>query len=320
VRLLRIAGARGAASGERFARVNGRVHAHWEAGVRRRHVRRKAAIAAGLLAAAATLVFLVRVSDDRALAPTGGKVAWVARISGAAGEVLRRDAGGAVGPLAVDDAVLAGESLETGNAGRLALRFADGTSLRLDLASRVRLIAAGTIELSSGAVYLDTGSTAARFEIRTPVGTARDVGTQFEVRLLAAQLRVRVRTGAVEVSDRGRRATAHAGTEILFSATQAESRPLPAYGSEWDWIAELSPAIDIEGLPLSTYLDGLARERGWTVEYVDSSLAREAAAIILHGSVAGLTSTEALDVVIGTSGLAYRLDDGRLVIFRETPR
>jgi ferric-dicitrate binding protein FerR (iron transport regulator) len=182
------------------------------------------------------------------------------------------------------------------------------------------VIAPRAVELSSGAVYVDTGSTSSQFEIHTAVGTARDVGTQFEARLIGARLRARVRTGVVELSDRSRTVTGHAGTEILFSSTEVESRPFLPYGPEWNWTAEASPPIEIEGLSLSTYLDRLARERGWTVQYADPRLARDASGIILHGSVARLTATEALDVAIGTSGLAYRLDDGRLVVFRETPR
>ena len=170
------------------------------------------------------------------------------------------------------------------------------------------------VELSSG-VYVDTGG-AAGLEIRTPVGTARDIGTQFEVRLVAQRLRLRVRTGAVELRNRSRTVTGHAGTEILFSAAEAESRPFAPHGPEWQWMAEVSPPIDIEGLPLSTYLDRLAREQGWSVQHADSSLARDARGIILHGSVAGLAPEDALDVAIGTSGYV-RLENGRLVVTRE---
>jgi ferric-dicitrate binding protein FerR (iron transport regulator) len=316
-RLLLIAGPRTISSDERVVRVRSRVQAHWDAGIRRRRARRKAAIGTGLLAAAAALVLIAVRVDEGTSTPTATIVARVARINGSPDDVRR--GGGAV-PLAVDDAVLVGESIETRNGGRVALRFTDGTSLRLDVASRVRVTAPRALELSSGAVYVDTGGTSARFEIRTSVGTVRDVGTQFEVRLVAAQLRVRVRTGVVELSDGSRTVTSHAGSEVLFSATEAESRPLSPHGPEWDWTAEAAPTIDIEGLQLSTYLDLLARERGWTVRYLDPDLAREAGGIILHGSVADLTATQALDVAIGASGLAYRLDDGQLVVFRETPR
>jgi ferric-dicitrate binding protein FerR (iron transport regulator) len=222
--------------------------------------------------------------------------------------------------LEADDAILVGESIETGGTGRVALRFPDATSVRLDVASRVKMVAPRAVEVSSGAVYVDTGGTSSRFEIRTPLGTVRDVGTQFEVRLIAGRLRVRVRTGVVELSDGRRMMTGHGGTEIFLSATEAESRPYPPYGPDWGWTTEASPTIDMEGVSLATYLDRLAREQGWTVQYVDPNLAREAGGIILHGSVAGLMATEALDVAIATSGLTYRLDDGRLVVSRETRR
>jgi ferric-dicitrate binding protein FerR (iron transport regulator) len=320
LRLLRLAGPPSAPTDFRLARVRGHVHAHWEGGVRRRHARRRAAVWAGMLAAAAALVMIVsRSGFDFATAPAPAPVtvAWVARISGPPGDARRAVPAGPARPLAVDAAVFLGDEIETG-AGRLALRFADGTSVRLDVSSRATLAGPRAIELSGGAVYADTGDSAERLEIRTPIGIARDIGTQFEVRLVASRLRVRVRTGAVELSDRNRSVTGHAGTEIFFSATDAESRPLAPFGPEWAWMAEVSPPIDIEGVSLAAYLDRLAREQGWTVMYDDSRLAREARGIILHGSVAGLSPADALQVAIGTSGLTYRLDNGRLVVTRET--
>jgi ferric-dicitrate binding protein FerR (iron transport regulator) len=320
MRLLHLAGPPVVASDQRLSRVRSRVHAHWKSGVRRRLARRRAAIWTGMLAAAAVLVIIVsRVDDGASLRPAPAAVARVAMISGPPADTRRVESPEGRRPLAVEAAVLVGDTIETGAAGRVALRFADGTSLRLDSASRATLAGTHAVDLSSGAVYVDMGA-ARGLEIRTPFGTARDIGTQFEVRLFPERLRLRVRTGAVELRDRSRTVTGHAGTEILFSATEAESRPFAPYGPEWQWTAELSPPVDIDGLPLSSYLDRLAREQGWTVQYADSSLARDARGIILHGSVAGLAPGDALDVAIGTSGLGYRLDNGRLVVTRETSR
>jgi hypothetical protein len=272
-----------------------------------------------LAAAAALMVIVSRIDHDFAPAPAPAASAWIAMISGPPGDTRRVESPERVRPLAVDAAVHVGDTIETGAAGRVALRFADGISMRLDSSSRARLAGMRAVDLSSGAVYVDTGG-AAGLEIRTPFGIVRDIGTQYEVRLVAARVRVRVRTGAVELSDRRRAVTGHAGTEILFSATEAESRPFAPFGSEWQWMAEVAPPIDIEGLPLSTYLERLAREQGWSVQYADSSLARDARGIILHGSVAGLAPVDALGVAIGTSGLRYRLDNGRLVVTRESSR
>jgi hypothetical protein len=273
-----------------------------------------------MLAAAAALIMIVsRIDHDSAPAREPAAAAWIAMISGPHGDTRRVESSERARPLAVGATVHIGDTIETGGAGRLAMRLADGTSLRLDSSSRARLDGPRAVDLSSGAVYVDTGG-AAGLEIRTPYGIARDIGTQFEVRLVAARLRLRVRTGAVELRNGSRTVTGHSGTEILFSATEAESRSFAPYGPEWRWMTEVSPPIDIEGVPLSIYLDRLAREQGWSVEYADSSLARDAGGIILHGSVAGLAPGDALNVAIGTSGLGYRLDNGRLVVTRETSR
>jgi len=329
-RLLRIAGPRAASPEQRFARVRSHVRAHWDASVRQQVIRRRARNGTVIMAAAAVVLFAVRISDDRinnassvpdrVPAATAIPIAWVAKFSGPDGSARRTVSAEPARALAVDDPILTGETVETGDGGRLALRFSDDASMRLDVGSRVRVVGQRAVELLSGAVYVDTDRAPGQFEIRTPLGTARDIGTQFEVRLIGERVRLRVRTGVVELTG-GRRATVgRAGTEILFSSAGEESQPIAPYGREWAWTADLSRAIDIEGIPLSIFLERLAREQGWTVHYVESTLAREAAGIILHGSVAGLTPSESLDVTVGTSGLAYRIDNGRLVVSRESSR
>jgi ferric-dicitrate binding protein FerR (iron transport regulator) len=164
--------------------------------------------------------------------------------------------------------------------------------------------------------------------VRTAVATARDIGTQFEVRLVdwlspngAATgpiIRVRVRTGMVELDQGGRLASGRAGTEVTISAAGTISRPVPVYGPAWDWTASLAPLFEIEGQKLSVFLDRLAHEHGWQLRYADAALAREASEIILHGSVTGLPPRDAAQVAVTTSGLRYQLDGGELVVMRES--
>jgi ferric-dicitrate binding protein FerR (iron transport regulator) len=196
----------------------------------------------------------------------------------------------------------------------VALRFADGTSVRLDVGSRARPISSTVLELSAGAVYVDTGRTSGRFEVRTAVATARDVGTEFEVRLLEAGLRLRVRTGVVELRDGARTVSGQGGTEVTFSPAGAVSRPIAPHGHEWDWTASLAPLPEIEGLALSTFLERSAREHGWELRYADPGLARYASGVILHGSVNGVSPREALDVVITSSRLSHRFENGQLIV------
>ncbi len=323
VRLLRIAGARGSVPDARTARVREAVHARWQVVNRRRTIRTRVRWTAGTIPAAVVVLLvgsrgvLERTStlEDQVV------VAAVERLDGTPKLLtsVTNDNARALGPR---DDVRTGERVQTDARARVALRFADGTSVRLDRDSRVQILSAGAIELLSGAVYIDTGRTSGRFEVRTAVAIARDIGTQFEVRLVPNEttsglaLRVRVRTGVVELEHEGRFASGRAGTEVTFSAAGTISRPMPAYGPAWEWAVSLAPPLDIEGQTLSAFLGRFAHEHGWELRYIDAALAREASEIVLHGSVAGLPPADAAQVAITTSGLRGRLDNGELVVMR----
>jgi ferric-dicitrate binding protein FerR (iron transport regulator) len=302
----------------REARVREAVHSRWQLDTRRRIVRTRMLIASLSLAVAAALVVSVgRISTrEQPRAAIGDIVATVEQIDGTPRRIRSAADGSIAKALAHKDPVHAGEWVETDASARVALRFADGTSVRLDVGSRVRPVSAGVIELSAGAVYVDTGRESGRFEVRTPVATARDIGTQFELRLIDRSVRLRVRTGVVELRDGARSVAGRSGTEVTFSDTGAVSRPVAAHGSEWDWTATVSPVLKIEGLALSSFLESMSREHGWALVYGDPSLSREAAGIVLHGSVEALSPRDALDVTLTTSGLKYRLADGELVVVR----
>jgi ferric-dicitrate binding protein FerR (iron transport regulator) len=270
------------------------------------------------MAAAAALVLAIAPTDlfDRPPAPAAEPVAVVEHVEG-----MPRRVSGALddpltAPLSRNEAVRTGEWIETNARARAALRFSDGTSVRLDVNSRARALSSSVLELFGGAVYVDTGGESGRFEIRTAVATARDVGTQFEVRLLDRSVRLRVRTGIVELRDRVQSLSARAGTEITLSPRGAVSRPFAAYGAEWDWVARVAPPLAFEGTTLTVFLERIAREHGWTIHYADPALAREASGIILHGTVDGLAPREVVEVAIATSGLRHRLESGELVVFR----
>ena len=314
VRLLRLAGPRPSVSDERAQRVREAVRLQWHRANGRRTTRKRMFAGIGTLAAAAVLLFVARtVVIDRSRAVVDRRVAVVERVDG----IPRIASGGRARTLSPNEAIGIGEWIETASDARVALRFPDGTSVRVDVGSRVRPLAPDLIELISGALYVDTGRTVGHFAVRTALGTARDIGTQFEVRLVGTtepSLRLRVRTGIVELTGGGRSVSGRGGTEVTFSSAGTVSRPLAPHGPEWEWTASLAPPMEIEGQALSTFLSRLAHEHGWHVRYADSALARDAAGIILHGSVRGLSSQDALDVAVATSGLGYRLEHGELVI------
>ena len=318
MQLLRMSGARSAMPGFREARVRAAVHSRWQLDTRRRLLRTRVLIAALSLASAVALVVIVgRMSArEQPGAAIGQIVATVEQVDGSPPRVRSTADGSIAKDLAHKDPVRTGDWVETGPGALVALRFIDGTSVRLDVGSRMRPVAATVIELSGGAVYVDTGREWGRFEVRTPVATARDIGTQFELRLIDRALRLRVRTGVVELRDGARSVAGRGGTEITFSDTGAVSRSIAAHGSEWDWTTAVAPALKIEGLALASFLERMSHEHGWALVYGDPSLSREAAGIVLHGSVEGLSPRDALDVTLRTSGLKYRLGDGQLVVFR----
>jgi hypothetical protein len=136
--------------------------------------------------------------------------------------------------------------------------------------------------------------------------------------LLDLAVRLRVRTGVVELRDGARSVSGRGGTEVMFSAAGAVSRPIAAHGPDWDWTATVSPPFEIEGATLFTFLERIAREQGWALRYADSALAREASEIILHGSVSGLPPREAVEVTLTASGLTHRLEDGVVMVLRRS--
>ena len=318
-RLIRLTGARPTVPIESQERVRQAVKAHWQHANRRRSVIRRATTIAALLGAAAVSVVGVRLWTAR---DTGVSTTPAARIV-ATVERVDRHASHLPG-----QGIHAGAALETPADGRMALRLADRTSLRLDTSTRVRFVdavEATTLELAGGAVYIDTGAASTGVEVRTPLGIVRDVGTQFEVRMMPSALRISVRTGRVEVRGGaeagGQRRSVDPvsvapGTQLTVSDQGSATSVIPASGSLWSWTESLSPPFEIEGKPLASFLEHLGREHGWTIRYQDAQLARDASGIILHGSVAGLGPTDALAVAVRTSGLSHRLREGEVVISR----
>jgi ferric-dicitrate binding protein FerR (iron transport regulator) len=214
----------------------------------------------------------------------------------------------------------AGAELTTNGGSRVALRLAGGASLRLDHDTHLTFESASALVLHRGGVYLDSGpdaSSETAVEVHTPFGIARDIGTQFEVRLQEGGLAVQVREGEVnlELTDATHQATA--GIALAVGQDGAvERRTVPLRGPAWDWILASAPSFRLEGRPLSEYLDWVVRETGHTLRFEDAALAEQATTIIARGSLEGLRPDQTLDIVLPGSGLAYRLGEDSLLVER----
>lgn len=202
----------------------------------------KAAGLAALLATALVGFVLLRPSPEApalAAAPVG-----VFELARGAVELVTASAGRAssLSDLGEGDPIPAGTVIDTGTApGRAAVRLAGGASVRLDSDSRVEVASASVLRLERGALYIDAAAVGDAVEVRTTLGVVRDIGTQFEVRLMGraagpgdGALRVRVREGAVTLERDGSVEEAGAGEELALAGDGTLTRgAVPVYGPEW---------------------------------------------------------------------------------------
>lgn len=325
--LLEEAGPRAPLPAQDLAAIREAARAEWRercGGVRARPraARWWMAAAAALLLATAGLLLLRRAPASPS--PAIG----VASIERSRGEVLWSAGDGKLAALPSETTgrpIPAGAVLETvggaQNPGSVALRMAGGASVRLDAGTRVRLASPAVIELDRGAVYVDTGGPAAGHEhvaVRTAAGLFQSIGTQFEVRAEegGSVTRLKVREGRVRLERGAESVLTDAGQELVVRGDGSLERGEAASdGPEWDWVVTGAPMLDIEGAKVRTFLDWLARERGWKLELADPETAALTNSVVLHGSIAHLTPAQAPDVVLPSGGLGYRVSKGKLVVF-----
>ena len=313
-RLLQLAGHRPPIPEWDTAVVKRAARAEWQKKVTSRRRRTLYRRVGGFLAAAAVLLvalglWLIPTGPDTSLQvatfESGAVTAWNARGSESTGPAL-------------GDAIFAGTSVETAQS-RAAFRLADGTSVRLDSRTRLRWLSETAMELDHGAVYLDSGPSAGGLEVRTPLGIARDVGTQFEVRYPShdsqeASLRIRVREGLVALSRNGDVHEIEPGVELEVQPDgRVERREVPVWGSEWSWVLEAAPVTDFRGRLVREYLEWAAREQGWQLRFDDDEAEQRANETNYTADTDASESSLEL-VLLGTT-LSYRLQDGELQIY-----
>lgn len=206
-------------------------------------------------------------------------------------------------------AVTAGAGLRTLAGGGAVLSLGEGASLRLAGATEIRLDGERHLTLRDGMLYLDNrASLGTGFRIGTPLGTVRDVGTQFEVRVADGMLRLRVREGRVEVDRAGRRLTGGAGEQLEIDVLGGVTRSaIAATDPAWRWAESMAPAPDIDGRPAAELLAWVARETGRRLRYQSVVVEQRAATVILHGNIRHLAPLAALDAMLATTDLEYVL-------------
>jgi len=322
--LIRIADRPRAVPEYRIERARAAAHATWRRESRRSRARRLWNY--GALAAAASLALVAgyRALPGPAGQGTGGAEpitlelkAGTVRLLGSAGEAASQSR--LLEPI---DAVAPDSALLTSGATRAALRLPSGHSLRLDHSTQVRLLDSRTLALDRGAIYVDSGKQSGAAQplvVQTSFGRLEEAGTQFEVRLEGSSARVRVREGAIVLHHAEETRDVAVGTEIFFdSGGSISTRSIPADGSEWEWVAEITPMLDLEGRTAREFLDWAAREQGLRLSFDDDAVERAAAMIEVAGDIEGMTIDQALGAVLPSCQLAYRIEKGRLEVGAET--
>jgi len=316
--LLATVGPRGKASPEAMAGVRAAVDAEWRALVAARRRRRQFtgwAAAAGV-AMAAVAAWIAQPT----LAPGDPLVASVTRV---VGDVQQDEGDGRWVLLDGTSPLKAGTQLRTGSGGRVALRLTDGVELRLDSGTLVAFVDAAHARLSQGAVYVDShvaaGATSPDFELATPAGAVRHLGTQYEARLAGNGLRVAIREGRVQVGTPTGTVQGAAGEQLVVGAGRVERSALAPHAPEWGWLATVTPPFTLDGRSVEDFLEWAGRETGRAVVFASPDAADRARTVTLSGTVEGLTPDEAVAAVLSTTTLRAGIEADRIQVEAAAP-
>jgi len=309
-RLIKHVGAREAVQKERFERARQNVRAHWEHVVTEQRAQRRphrlsiTAIAAGIVIAAGaaflfwTLPFVAQTNSLASIDRVLGEVLVAHEIAGKG------------------TTINANTSIVTGNDSRIALRMSGGQSLRIDTSSHVTLLSSDHLSLEAGAIYIDTTYAAEEKPIlvSTPLGTAQDIGTQFQVRVTGLMLVVGVRQGLVKVSRPEQESLSiNKGQYIeLNPGGESKEHVLQPNDPNWDWIETVAPEFAIQNASLEQYLQWYAHENGVDLVWADKVSAVNARKTLLTGSIAGSSLHEGLLLVKQIAPFEHQLSGHRL--------
>jgi transmembrane sensor len=315
--LLKLAGRRPMPDSKRMQQACDAARTEWRRTVVGRRRRRISlfSVAAGAAAAVAAAALLwfggPRPIIEAPTVASAQRLTGVIHVVDASDRVVDRS-------LTTGGRLRAGDRVELSAASRAAFALDNPTSVRLAGDTRVRFAAADRLVLERGTLYLDArpaAATSVAVVIETPFGRVRHVGTQFELRLDAASLDVRVREGQAVVDRDGGHFTTTVGEALRIRGDgTTERRSIETSGQDWDWITTIAPPFTLEGATVPALLEWVSREQGWQWAFEDAAARRLAERAVLHGSIEGLTPEEALAAALPVAGLTARRQGARLIV------
>lgn len=305
--LLHEAGSRPAPDQEITAAVYQAVAAEWE----RTTVKSKQYWP--LLAAVASLVAIAILVIQLAAPDIPVSRFQVARLDGTAEQWID----GQWQALVAGSAVSESARIRTGPNAALALDGPRGVGLRFDASSEFS-IAAQSLQLVNGAVFLDLNPLArGQYQVTTSLGVVRHLGTRFVVRFQDEALSVMVRDGRVSLDSGEQSVKLIAGQAVRADLEGVGTiTEMPLDDDAWQWVADASPGMNLDGRTVAEFLDWVATETGMQLIYADSALERAAGKATLSGSVNDMSARMALDPVLSATHFSASIKDGQISITR----
>ena len=255
------------------------VRAEWLAVTNKRKRRRQFAF----FAAAASVLLALAMTLNVINAPlvTPALVASIERSFGSIYVLGERSRLQETGNLS---SVSAGQTIVAGKESGLGLTWGGGGSLRIDADTRVTFVSATVIELESGRVYFDSMNLDVVFEVHTEHGVVTHMGTQYMSAVSPQSLTVSVREGQVsvdglyfdEIAEERQRLT-------LKGSARPEVLNISPFGDEWAWVEATAPPTSFDGKTVFEFLQWVARETGFEIEFENADVETVAKTFFLSG-------------------------------------
>lgn len=228
---------------------------------------------------------------------------------------------GAIDGIALGGGLAEGHVVRTGSA-QLALRLASGGSLRIGAQSEIELTGPDAAELVAGVVYFDSEDerSGREFMITTALGSVRDVGTQFVVKLddAVGELNVGVRDGRVVLTRDGESGAASVGERLVTTqgASGIRRDVIATFGAEWEWAERIAPPFDTDGRTVGEFLVWFAAQTGRSVVFATPDAEQAARAATVNGTIDFEPLQTRLSAVLAIADLTFSLEGDRVVIAR----
>lgn len=305
--LLAKAGPRPAPPATLEIEVRAAVHAEWRHLIQSRKSRRQRrwlAAAAMLLGAFGMSWLALNMNSQTAM------IATITQLQG--GSTLNEAAAGS------QSQIHDGDVLRTGSDGGLGIALSTGIRLRLASASELRWLNANEVQLVRGAAYIDSHGSTAALTVHTAQGDVTHLGTRYLVDAGEQTLRVAVREGRVTLHAGPTQLTVNAQEQLQMDAqAQIVRSVLRMDDPAWQWVDALAQPFTLENRSVAEFLQWVASETGYEVNYASGSVATAARSAVLHGRQTSLPPLQALQMVLATTDFHAALQGKQLLISQQ---